>query len=125
MENNHIPYRLKHKPTGLYYKPLDGGNSNLSNRGKIYFNDYTYNQLMKEHNIWQGFGEIFIFVTKSNHKKGTDYLFEIGKKIHEGEYPELKIKSDQSDNYCIWLYIENNPEHWEKEYLNIEPITVD
>lgn len=27
------PYRIKHVPTGLYYKP---GNPNLSKRGKVY-----------------------------------------------------------------------------------------
>lgn len=29
-------YKLKHIPTGLYYKPLNGTSSNLSKRGKIY-----------------------------------------------------------------------------------------
>lgn len=30
-----IGYRIKHKPTGLYFKPSKGG-SNLSAKGKIY-----------------------------------------------------------------------------------------
>ena len=29
------PYRIKHKPTGLYYQPLVNGN-NLSKTGKVY-----------------------------------------------------------------------------------------
>ncbi len=29
------PYRLKHKPSGLYYQPSKGG-SNLSSSGKVY-----------------------------------------------------------------------------------------
>jgi hypothetical protein len=31
-------YKLRHKPTGLYYRPGNGfkGNSNLSKRGKLY-----------------------------------------------------------------------------------------
>lgn len=29
-------YKLKHIPTGLYYRPLNGTSSNLSKRGKIY-----------------------------------------------------------------------------------------
>jgi hypothetical protein len=29
------PYRIKHIPTGLYYKPSKGG-SNLSTKGKVY-----------------------------------------------------------------------------------------
>lgn len=120
MENNyHYPYRLKHIPTGLYYKPLEGGSSNLSKRGKIYYNDYVYNQLMKEDNIWQGFGELRIFASKGLRKKETDYLFDIGQKIHNGEYPELKIHFDNSDKYCVWLGLVNNPAHWKKEYLNI------
>ena len=37
-------YRLKHVPSGLYYKP---GNPNLSKRGKVYFggsNRLTYHK---------------------------------------------------------------------------------
>ena len=30
------PYKLKHKPTGLYYQPIRGYGSNLSKLGKIY-----------------------------------------------------------------------------------------
>lgn len=30
------PYKLKHIPTGLYYKPVGGSISNLSKNGKIY-----------------------------------------------------------------------------------------
>lgn len=30
------PYRIKHVPTGLYYKPANGGD-NLSKTGKVYF----------------------------------------------------------------------------------------
>ena len=29
-------YRLKHKPTGLYYSPTHTGSSNLNTKGKIY-----------------------------------------------------------------------------------------
>lgn len=29
------PYRIKHKPTGLYYQPICNGN-NLSKNGKVY-----------------------------------------------------------------------------------------
>lgn len=122
--NNHMPYRLKHKPTGLYFKPLDGGSSNLSKRGKIYYNDYAYNQLMKTDNHFQGFGYLEIFAYKSAHKKETDYLFELGQRIHNGEFPELKLGYDHTDKHCVHMSIINNPDHWEKEYLNIivEPI---
>jgi len=50
----------------------------------------------------------------------------LDKKIHNGEYPELKIHFDNSDKDCVWLGLVNNPMHWEKEYLNItvEPIVI-
>lgn len=31
-------YRVKHKPTGLYYQPHKHRGSNLSKNGKVYFN---------------------------------------------------------------------------------------
>lgn len=37
MEKNIKLYRLKHKPTGLYFTPSKG-NGNLSKKGKIYIN---------------------------------------------------------------------------------------
>jgi hypothetical protein len=30
------PYKLKHKPTGLYYQPISHRGSHFSKRGKIY-----------------------------------------------------------------------------------------
>lgn len=30
------PYKIKHKPTGLYYQPIKHRGSNWSKRGKIY-----------------------------------------------------------------------------------------
>jgi hypothetical protein len=38
------PYRIKHKPTGLYYKPSTG--NNLSKIGKIYT---TANSVLSQH----------------------------------------------------------------------------
>lgn len=38
------PYRIKHKPTGLYYKPSKG--NNLSKNGKIYT---TANSVLTQH----------------------------------------------------------------------------
>ena len=37
------PYRIKHKPTGLYYQPTVNGN-NLSKKGKVYL---TNNSVLK------------------------------------------------------------------------------
>lgn len=42
-------FRLKHKPTGLYYKPNNGKyastKSNLSKRGKLYIKKQSYRVL--------------------------------------------------------------------------------
>ena len=43
-------YRIKHKPTGLYLKPVTGsygGKTNLSKNGKVYFTEPTGNNLTK------------------------------------------------------------------------------
>lgn len=47
-----IPYRIKHKATGLYYKP---GNPNLSKIGKVYM---TRNNILSYNN-----GKDFIDIT--------------------------------------------------------------
>jgi hypothetical protein len=35
-QSNLRPYKLKHKPTGLYFQPCKYGGSHLSKKGKIY-----------------------------------------------------------------------------------------
>lgn len=44
------PHRVKHIPTGLYYKPY-GSNSNLSAVGKVYLNNSDPFNVKK----WRGF----------------------------------------------------------------------
>ena len=50
------PYRIKHKPTGLYYKP----NSPLSKKGKVYMN---------KSNVLNYFSGDFVILTLDVNKK--------------------------------------------------------
>jgi hypothetical protein len=52
------PYRIKHKPTGLYYQPTVNGN-NLSKTGKVYL---TNNSVLKGTNT-------FIFISLNEQSK--------------------------------------------------------
>lgn len=70
------PYRIKHIPTGLYYKPSNGV-SNLSTKGKVYMtnncglsnNDYGLHcSVKKESSIIKRYGEQL-----SKHKIGENY----------------------------------------------------
>lgn len=65
------PYRIKHKPTGLYYQPTVNGN-NLSKKGKVYL---TNNSILKGRNT-------FIFI--SLNEQGKLY------KEYEKYFPTLK-----------------------------------
>lgn len=66
------PYRIKHKPTGLYYQPTVNGN-NLSKTGKVYL---TNNSVLK------GRGT-FIFI--SLNEQGRLY------KEYKKYFPTLKL----------------------------------
>ncbi len=61
------PYRLKHKPSGLYYQPSKGGN-NLSTKGKVYLTNV--NGLSSQRD------PMYISVMKDSiaHKKTKDIL---------------------------------------------------
>lgn len=65
------PYRIKHKPTGLYYQPTVNGN-NLSKKGKVY---------LTNNNVLKGRGT-FIFI--SLNEQGKLY------KEYEKYFPTLK-----------------------------------
>lgn len=47
------PYRIKHKPSGLYYQPISNGN-NLSTNGKVY--------LTKASPLSQHYGRDYIWI---------------------------------------------------------------
>lgn len=124
-------YKLKHKTTGLYYKPSAGTGSNLSTRGKIYDNNYMYNQLTNTHPEWKDseyynvnhYYSITIYGTrwKEGKPKKEDNTLDIGWKIHTGEIP-VEIKIDKSREFgeggrVVDLVIWSHPEDWEKEYV--------
>lgn len=63
------PYRIKHKPTGLYYQPINNGN-NLSKHGKVYLTktnplsqdyskDYIWIQFNKYSKIYKEYSKYF------------------------------------------------------------------
>lgn len=135
LKNNSMNiYRLKHKPTGLYYKPVKGNGSNLSTKGKIYDNNYMWNQLTNTHPEWENkkwfnvnhYYTLDIFACKNpNRKRQADTVADIFWKIHNGENPGVEIKWDSSKqfsngeimiNMCIW----SHPEDWEKEPVTIK-----
>lgn len=124
-------YKLKHKPTGLYYKPNNGTGSNLSTRGKIYDNNYMYNQFTNIHPEWKDkewynvnhYYSINLYGTRwrEGKSKEADTLVDIGWKIHTGEIP-VEIKIDRSKEFegggkTVDLIIWSHPEDWEKEYI--------
>lgn len=67
------PYRLKHKPTGLYYTPVKGryeNQSNLSKNGKVYLNKI---------NALTGVGDtIIIYVSIKQYEKMKDVFDKLG-----------------------------------------------
>lgn len=63
------PYRIKHKPTGLYYQPISNGN-NLSKHGKAYQtktnplsqnrgSDYIWIQFNESSRIYKEYSKFF------------------------------------------------------------------
>lgn len=59
---SNMPYRVKHVPTGLYYKPIGGSMSNLSKTGKVYMTessclsgstDYVWIQVDEQSSIFK------------------------------------------------------------------------
>ena len=65
------PYRIKHKPTGLYYQPTVNGN-NLSKKGKVY---------LTKNNMLNG-KDTFVYI--SLNERGRLY------KEYEKFFPTLK-----------------------------------
>lgn len=88
-------YKLKHKPSGLYYQP---GPNNLSVKGKIY---------QSGNNLLTGYKEndkFFIHVSKD-------------RTIHRN-YPNLKWEEDRWRSYRIRIL--TSVSDWEIEELKIE-----
>lgn len=90
------PHRVKHIPTGLYYKPF-GGTSNLSSVGKVYITkgdplsvnkeeEYIYISIRKDSSILKKFPNEFPELEPSNYN--YNYVGKIPKSKFEIEYLE-------------------------------------
>lgn len=64
---NMKPYRIKHKPTGLYYKPLARG-TNLSKQGKIYVTSNNFLHYLDYED------EVVINISSKQHEEFKDIL---------------------------------------------------
>lgn len=79
------PHKVKHIPTGLYYKPY-GSNSNLSLVGKMYLNNSD------PYNVNNGEDSIYISIRR---------FHPILNKF-PNEFPELKF-DDWGNKYCGYI----------------------
>lgn len=79
------PHRVKHIPTGLYYKPY-GSNSNLSLVGKMYLNNSD------PYNVNNGEDSIYISIRR---------FHPILNKF-PNEFPELKF-DEWRNKYCGYI----------------------
>ena len=81
------PHRIKHNPTGLYYKPY-GNTSNLSKTGKVYLNNT--NPL----NLNRGRDNIFIPINYNSPvlKKYLENLPELSLQKPKKKIPKSKFE---------------------------------
>ena len=94
------PYKLKHKPTGLYYQPKTHRSSNLSKKGKIY---QTKNNILS----------IGFYADGKSRKTLTVYVYG-----NSHIYKQYKEKFDWKESYNYNEYIaETDIEDWTKEEL--------
>lgn len=97
-------YRLKHKPTGLYYQPVRGRwrskKTNLSKKGKIY--QSGKNALMGNYNT------ITINISAKQYKENKEVFDSLGiydsnrshfSSYHDPEYMLRCLKSDFEKEY--------------------------
>lgn len=89
-------YRLKHIPTGLYYKPIGGSYSNLSKRGKIY--QTSTNALLGDNRV------ITVRISEKQYNENKELFDFLG--VRKSIY--------NSHELCIWC----NKEDFEIEYIN-------
>ena len=83
------PYRIKHKPTGLYYYP-GSGRTNLTLRGKI----YKTKQNALEYNI-DGLIPIYMFNVSKTAEVCKRLIPEIGEKL--SKYSGCKVELPRED----------------------------
>lgn len=108
-------YKIKHKPTGLYFRPLKGNYTNLDTVGKIYDTNYMYNQLINKDVKYP-----IILAADWGRKKTPKYEFELCKKIIEEGMENVNVVGNPwiTDKY-ISMNIQHLPEDWEKEYVEV------
>lgn len=74
------PYRIKHKPTGLYLKPVTGdwsSKTNFSKGGKVYLNSTN----MISYELNHGYSSICLYVSEKQYNKFKD-IFDNYDKIN-------------------------------------------
>lgn len=83
-----IPYRVKHKPTGLYYQPVRHRGSHLSKKGKVY--------LGKSNGIFSDGSNIIRVVCQKDsviYKSTKDKLIWLDRKwAYNGLYADTSIE---------------------------------
>lgn len=98
-------YKLKHKPTGLYYQPVRGRwigeKTNLSKKGKIYQN---------KQNALIGSGDtIHIYISVKQYNSNKELFDSLGAYNYNSRYtPEYALRCKKSD--FEKEYIINNEE---------------
>ena len=115
-------YRIKHKPTGLYFRPLKGKYTNFDVKGKVYDTKYAFNQVTNPEHVFF-YDTLYFSASRGRSKKKLPVEYVIGMKIHNGEIPGIDIKSDRTSDDYVDIRINNHPEDWEIEYIEVN-ITV-
>lgn len=99
-------YRLKHKPTGLYYQP---GNINLSTKGKIYTSNSSLLSSLDYH------GTSLTIPIDSRIFKKYEALFQ----SLEGDCVEyIKTTGLDGKEHVNLILVHVHVEDFEKEYIN-------
>lgn len=93
-------YRIKHKPTGLYYTPTSMNGSNLSSKGKAYVGKPPKTEdkdcIRIQLHIWSGDR------INKNQKKIIDYF---------------NIQPDERGTYWANKYFRGEKDNWEVEEI--------
>ena len=111
-------YRIKHKPTGLYFRPLKGKYTNFDVKGKVYDTKYAFNQLTNPAHTFF-YDTLYFIAHKGKSKKKLPVEYVIGMKIHNGEISGLDIKNDRTNDDNVYIWMNNHPEDWEIEYIDV------
>ena len=118
-------FRIKHKPTGLYFRPYRGNYTNLDSKGKIYSTNGAYSLLTNPENMFFT-DRVYFNANRGRSKKKVPVEWEIAQKIRRKEIPDVEVLWDSTtrEDY-IDLTLKSNPEDWEKEYVEVNIIVTD